>query len=130
MIVAPQLPGSREAAYLNACAPLRAERERRLVDRRIRAAKFPAVKSLDTFDFLAIPALNKMLVLELARSEYVIRHDNIIALGNCGTGKTHVALALGLAACQKGFPVFFTPAPSSRRTCRSRTGPACSGPNA
>ena len=58
------------------------ERERRLVDRRIRAAKFPAVKSLDTFDFLAIPALNKMLVLELARSEYVIRHDNIIALGN------------------------------------------------
>ena len=86
------------------------ERERRLVDRRIRAAKFPAVKSLDTFDFLAIPALNKMLVLELARSEYVIRHDNIIALGNSGTGKTHVALALELAACQKGFPVFFTSA--------------------
>ena len=86
------------------------ERERRLVDRRIRAAKFPAVKSLDTFDFLAIPALNKMLVLELARSEYVIRHDNIIALGNSGTGKTHVALALGLAACQKGFSVFFTSA--------------------
>ena len=68
------------------------------------------MKSLDTFDFLAIPALNKMLVLELARSEYVIRHDNIIALGNSGTGKTHVALALGLAACQKGFSVFFTSA--------------------
>ena len=84
------------------------ERERRLVDRRIRAAKFPAVKSLDTFDFMAIPALNKMLVLELARSEYVIRYDNVIALGPSGTGKTHVALGLGLAACQKGFSVLFT----------------------
>jgi DNA replication protein DnaC len=86
------------------------ERERRLVDRRIRAAKFPAVKSLDTFDFLAIPTLNKMLVVELARSEYVIRNENIIALGNSGTGKTHAALALGLAACQKGFSVFFSSA--------------------
>ena len=86
------------------------ERERRLVDRRIRAAKFPAVKSLDTFDFLAIPTLNEMLVVELARSEYVIRNENIIELGNSGTGKTHVALALGLAACQKGFSVFFSSA--------------------
>jgi DNA replication protein DnaC len=84
------------------------ERERRLVDRRIRAAKFPAVKSLDTFDFMAIPTLNKMLVLELARSEYVIRHENVIALGPSGTGKTHVVLGLGLAACQKGFSVLFT----------------------
>ena len=84
------------------------ERERRLVDRRIRAAKFPAVKSLDTFDFLRLPTLNKMLVLELARSEYVIRHENVIALGPSGTGKTHVGLGLGLAACQKGFSVFFT----------------------
>jgi DNA replication protein DnaC len=84
------------------------ERERRLVDRRIRAAKFPATKSLDTFDFIAIPALNKMLVLELARSEYVVRNDNVIVLGPSGTGKTHVALSLGLAACQKGFSVLFT----------------------
>jgi len=86
------------------------ERERKLVDRRIRAAKFPAVKSLDAFDFISLPTLNKMLVLELARSEYVIRRDNIIALGNSGTGKTHVALALGLAACQRGFSVYFTSA--------------------
>jgi DNA replication protein DnaC len=84
------------------------ERERRLVDRRIRAARFPATKSLDTFDFMSIPALNKMLVLELARSEYVIRNENVIALGPSGTGKTHVALGLGLAACQKGFSVLFT----------------------
>jgi DNA replication protein DnaC len=69
------------------------------------------VKSFDTFDFAAIPSLNKPLVLELARCEYVVARDNIIALGNSGTGKTHACLALGLAACQHGFSVaFFTAA--------------------
>ena len=86
------------------------EREQRAVERRIREARFPVVKSFDTFDFLAIPSLNKMLVLELARCEYILRHENIIALGNSGTGKTHTALALGLAACQRGFSVRFTSA--------------------
>lgn len=86
------------------------DRERRTVERRIRAARFPVVKSFDTFDFIAMPGLNKMLVLELARCEYILRRENIIALGNSGTGKTHVALALGLAACQKGFSVGFTTA--------------------
>ena len=86
------------------------ERERRSVERRIRQARFPAVKSLDSFDFAAIPSLNKLLVLELARCEYVERRENVIALGNSGTGKTHVALGLGLAACQKGLAVGFTTA--------------------
>ncbi len=86
------------------------ERERRLVERRIRQARFPATKSLDSFDFAAIPSLNKMLVLELARCEYIARRENVIALGNSGTGKTHVALGLGLAACQKGLAVGFTTA--------------------
>jgi DNA replication protein DnaC len=75
------------------------DRERRMVERRIRAARFPAVKSFDTFDFTAIPSLNKPLTLELARCEFVVARDNVIALGNSGTGKTHVSLALGLAAC-------------------------------
>ena len=83
------------------------DRERRMIERRIRQARFPAVKSLDSFDFKAIPSLNKMMVLELARCEYVERSDNVIALGNSGTGKTHIALGLGLAACQKGFNVGF-----------------------
>ena len=86
------------------------ERERRMVERRIKDAKFPAVKSLDSFDFLALPSLNKALVLELARSEYVSRRENIIAVGNSGTGKTHIVLGLGLAACQKGLSVGFTTA--------------------
>jgi DNA replication protein DnaC len=83
------------------------ERERRMVERRIRAARFPAVKGLDSFDFTAIPSLNKMLVLELARGEYILRRENVIALGNSGTGKSHIALALGLAACQRGMAVGF-----------------------
>jgi DNA replication protein DnaC len=62
------------------------------------------VKSLDSFDFKAIPSLNKMLVLELARGEYILRQDNLIALGNSGTGKTHIALVLGLAPARRAMP--------------------------
>src|SRR3546814_12638100 len=100
------------------------ERDRRKVERRIKAAKFPVAKSLDSFDFAAIPKLNKMQVLELARCEWIERRENVIALGPSGTGKTHVALGLGLAACQKGLRS------EERRvgkecvsTCRSRWSP-------
>ena len=86
------------------------DRHQRMVQRRIRAARFPAVKSLDTFDFLAIPSVNKQLVMELARCEYIERRENIIAAGNSGTGKTHIALGLGVAACQRGLSVGFTTA--------------------
>ena len=86
------------------------DRERRMVERRIKAAKFPMVKSLDSFDFAALPSLNKALVMELARSEYVERRENIIAVGNSGTGKSHIGLGLGLAACQRGLSVGFTTA--------------------
>ncbi len=86
------------------------DRERRMIERRIKAAKFPATKSLDSFDFKAIPKLNKMQVLELARCNWIDRRENVIALGPSGTGKTHVALGLGLAACQKGLTVSFTTA--------------------
>ena len=93
------------------------ERERRMIERRIKAAKFPATKSLAQLpgsgsDFKAIASLNKPLVLELARCEYIDKYQNIIALGPSGTGKTHVALGLGLAACQKGLKVRFITAAS------------------
>ena len=84
------------------------DRRQRMVQRRIRAARFPAVKSLDTFDFPAIPSVNKALVMELARCGYIQRRENVIAVGNSGAGKTHVGL--GLAACQRGMPVGFAAA--------------------
>lgn len=79
----------------------------------------PAVKSPDSFDFQAIPALNKRQVLELARCEWVERRETVIlpeaclrhdALGPGGTGRTHVALGLGPSACQKGLSVGFVAA--------------------
>jgi DNA replication protein DnaC len=103
--------GADHTGYLLRLAELELiERERRMVERRIKEAKFPTVKGLDNFDFLALPSLNKPLVLELARCEYVARRENIIAVGNSGTGKSHIALGLGLAACQKGLSVGFTTA--------------------
>ena len=86
------------------------DRHQRMVQRRIRAACFPAVKTLDTFDFMAIPSVNQALVLALARCEYIQHRENVIAVGNSGAGQTHVALGLGLAACQRGMSVGFTAA--------------------
>ena len=86
------------------------DRHHRMVARRIKAARFPAVKSIDTFDFTAIPSVNRHLVTQFARCEYIERRENVIAIGNSGTGKTHIALGLGLAACQKGLTVGFTTA--------------------
>ena len=86
------------------------DRRHRLVARRIKAARFPAVKSIDSFDFTAIPSVNRQLVTQLARCEYIESRENVIAIGNSGTGKTHIALGLGLAACQKGLTVGFTTA--------------------
>jgi DNA replication protein DnaC len=80
------------------------------VERRIRLARFPQTKSFDRFDFAAQPSLNKALVLELMRCEWIEKRQNCIALGPSGTGKTHTALGLGLAACQKGYSVAFTTA--------------------
>jgi DNA replication protein DnaC len=108
--VAPQCAaeGVDHVRYLLRLAELEMiDREQRLVERRIRAARFPTVKSLDSYDFTALPTLNKTLVLELARCEYLARRENVIALGNAGTGKSHIALGLGLAACQKGLAVGF-----------------------
>src|SRR5258707_5926532 len=88
------------------------DRERRATERRIKQTRFPVVKSLDSFDFLAIPSLNKALVLELARSEVIERQENVLALGKSGTGKTHIALYLGLDARPKRYRVRFTTAAS------------------
>jgi len=77
------------------------------VQARIRAADFPVVKDFDTFDFTAVPALSKPKVLELARGEWIEQRSNTCFIGSPGTGKTHLAIALGLAACRQGKRVQF-----------------------
>ena len=77
------------------------------VQARIRQADFPVHKDLDTFDFTAVPSLNKPKVLELLRGEWLGQRANACFLGSPGTGKTHLAIALGLAACRLGKRVRF-----------------------
>jgi DNA replication protein DnaC len=78
---------------------------------RIKQAGFPVLKDFDTFDFTALPQLSKPKVLELARSEWVEQNYNCCLIGTQGTGKTHITIALGQAACREGYRVkFFTAA--------------------
>jgi len=87
-----------------------AARSANAVQTRVKNAGFPMVKDFDTFDFTAVPALNKPKVLELARGEWIGERSNACLIGSPGTGKTHVAIALGLAACRQGQRVRFVTA--------------------
>lgn len=88
------------------------ERQRQITDRRVKAARFPALKELEGFDFTALPSLDQETVIELSGCDYIDRNENVIAVGNSGTGKTHLAIGLGVAACRKGLSVRFITAAS------------------
>jgi DNA replication protein DnaC len=83
------------------------EREKRAAERRVKAARFPTIKTLETFDFAARPSVNKVLIAELMRCEYIDKKENILLVGNPGTGKSHLATALAAQACAKGYRVRF-----------------------
>jgi len=83
------------------------EREQRATQRRIKQAAFPSHKTLDGFDFKAQPSLNKILFTELMRGAYICERENVLLVGSPGTGKTHLATALGMAACGQGRKVRF-----------------------
>ena len=87
-----------------------AQREENQQKRRIAQARFPYLRALDHFNFSAIPSVNQARVLELARGEYLVQKENLVLVGNMGTGKTHCAIALGLLACRQGRRVRFTTA--------------------
>jgi DNA replication protein DnaC len=85
------------------------DRDRRAAERRVKAAQFPVLKTLDTFEFKAQPSINETLLRELIRGEYIDEKENVLLVGNPGTGKTHLVTALGFAACALGRRVrFFT----------------------
>jgi DNA replication protein DnaC len=84
-----------------------AQRERNRVARRIKAAHFPVLKELASFDFSCISSPNKQRVLELARGSYIQKAEPIIMVGNPGLGKTHIATGIALAACRQGHRVSF-----------------------
>jgi DNA replication protein DnaC len=78
------------------------ERDRKAAERRLKAANFPTHKTLENFDFKAQSSINKPLVSELLRGEYIDKKENVLLMGNPGTGKTHLATALGMEACARG----------------------------
>jgi len=83
------------------------ERERRAAQRRLKAARLPAPKALDAFDFTAAPSVNRPMTLELMRCEYIDRRENVILVGGSGSGKTHLATAPAVEACARGKRVRF-----------------------
>jgi len=97
--------------YLAELAHLEVTRRREnRIKRRIQEARFPVLKTLDTFDFSAQKGLERDQVLDLFRCDFVAEHGNVVLLGGVGTGKTHLAIALGIACCQREHRVRFTTA--------------------
>lgn len=95
-------------AYLLALCELElVDRERRAAERRLKAARFTAPKTLDAFDFDSRPSVNKPLVLELSKGDWIDQRENLLLVGPSGTGKTHLATALAMAACLQGRRVRF-----------------------
>jgi len=84
-----------------------AQRDENMQKRRLATAKFPTLKTLDQYDFSLMPQLNRALVLELVQGGYIDAKENILMAGEVGTGKTHIATALGVAACRQGRRVCF-----------------------
>ena len=83
-------------------------RENKGLMKRVKAARFPVAKTLEEFDFDFQPKLDVKLVKSLASCAFVEKHENIALVGQPGTGKSHLALALGMKAVQRGFSVRFT----------------------
>lgn len=89
-----------------------AQREENVQRARVRQARFPSIKTLEAYDFKLVPKVSPQRILSLAQAEYISKSENVILIGPNGTGKTHLATGLGLAACRKGKRVRFVTAPA------------------
>lgn len=95
-------------AFLSACLTKEVEtRTQKRLNTRLRQARFHEVKTLETFDFTSAPKLPKTTIISLAECRFIRERENIICVGQSGTGKTHIATALAVAAIQQGFKVRF-----------------------
>jgi DNA replication protein DnaC len=83
------------------------ERRQRAIERRVKAARFPVVKTLEQFRWDWPKKINRLQIQNLSRLEFVAQKANVVFLGNVGLGKTHLAVALGYAACQENYSVLF-----------------------
>src|SRR3954453_5890288 len=86
------------------------ERERNTIDRRIKEAHLPRVKTLEEFDYTQSPMVSAAKMLELAEGGYIDRAEPILFIGECGTGKTHLLSGLCVAACRQKRRGWFSPA--------------------
>jgi DNA replication protein DnaC len=86
------------------------ERERGLIQRRLCEAHLPRLKTLEEFDFARAPGIPALAVLELAQGAYLARSEPVLLIGDCGTGKTHLATGLCVAACRGKYRVRFATA--------------------
>lgn len=94
-------------------------RQDRALQRRIKAARFPLIKTLDDFQWNWPKALNRMQVQQLFRLGFIAQHANPIFVGGVGLGKTHLATALAYAACGAGHTVLFSTAIDAVNTLTS-----------
>jgi DNA replication protein DnaC len=86
------------------------ERRQRSIERRIRQARFPVIKTLEPFQWTWPDKINQLQVRNLFRLKFIEEKSNVVFLGGVGLGKTHLATALGYTACQKGYAVLFATA--------------------
>jgi DNA replication protein DnaC len=98
-------------AYLeNIIAGEAACKQEKAIANRTKKAKFPYIKTMDAFNWNHPSKINRMQIENLFRLDFLKENKNIILIGNCGLGKSHIAIALAVKACTKGYSTLFTPA--------------------
>jgi DNA replication protein DnaC len=105
------------------------DRETSAAERRVKDARFPVTKTIDTFDFKAQASINELLVRKLWRGEFIDKRENVLLIGNSGTGETHLACALAFSVCMQGYRVRFSSVWSPNFWSVEKIGPSSASTN-